>query len=629
MKSRHIRVPAPVNSRVAALSVSAVSASAIATLLAAPAAFAQVAAPESPAQQVVVTAARVEQKLPDALPSTTVITQSDILASNATDVPGLLRELTSLDVAQSGPAGSVTSVFVRGTASNRVLVLIDGAPLARADFGSAPWELVPMGDIDHIEIVRGNLSSLYGSSAVGGVVQIFTKRGPGTSVLLGVGTDGQYQGNASIAGRWGDSARPFDLGASITGSGTDGFNATNPGTNPGYNPDRDSSSQSGATLRGGKTWAPHQRTEFSVSHTDTNTHYDKFPDGSAPTDDKLKTSLDTYNLQSHHAIGSAFDFNLSAGETFIQYDDPTAFTTRGTARTRLLGADANLNIAPQQDVQVGFEARNERYSDTSTLEEVRLTKAVRVGYLGTFADAFEVQANLRHDDAADYGTANTGLLALGWRLSPAWKLVGQVSTAFAAPTFIDQAYAVEGVTLKPERSRNVEVGVHWTGAGWLARATFFSQHQKDLFVYTYPQGEDNIGRAHNRGLELGADGTVGPGTLGLDATFQNPRDDSAGTGLKRRARTNASVNYRLPILGWETGAYARYTGRRLDGDPVTFANIYVPARTVVGLTTSHALSTNWSVAAKLDNLFSNRTAEVAGYATPGSSLLLTLRGQWK
>ncbi len=625
MKFRHTGSTAPVNSRVAALSVSLSSIAA--ALLAAPAAHAQ-ASSDSPEQQVVITAARVEQKLFDALPSTTVITQADIQAANATDVPGLLRELTSLDIAQTGPAGSATGVFMRGTASNRVLVLIDGAPLSRADLGSAPWELVPMGDIDHVEIVRGNLSSLYGSAAVGGVVQIFTKRRPGSSVLFGMGSDGQFVGSGSVAGRWGDSATPLDLGASFSGTATDGFNATNPATNPGYNPDRDGSHQLGAAIRGGKTWAPNQRTEFSVSHTDTDTHYDAY--GGAPVDDVLRTSLDAYNLQSHHAIGSAINFNLSAGETFIKYQNPTsAYTPAGTARTRLLGADANFNVAEDQDVQLGFEARNERYSDTSTPEEVRLTKSVRVGYLATFASALEVQANLRHDDAADYGKADTGLLALGWRLSPAWKIVGQYSTAFAAPTFVDQAYAVAGTTLKPERSRNAEVGVHWSGAGWLARATFFTQHQKDLFVYTYPQGESNIGRAHNRGIELGADGNAGPGTLGVDATFQNPRDDVAGTGLLRRARTNASVNYRLPVLGWETGGYVRYTGKRLDIDPVTFGTTTASARTVVGLTTSHPLSPNWTIAAKVDNLFDNRAPEVVGYNVPGLSVLFTLRGQWQ
>ncbi len=620
MNARQSGSNAPVNSRVAALSAP-LHIVAAAVLLAASPAHAQDAG--APDQQVVVTAARVAQKLPDALPSTTVITQADIQASAATDVPGLLRELTSLDVAQNGPAGSAVGVFVRGAASNRVLVLIDGAPLSRADFGSAPWELVPMGDIDHIEIVRGNMSSLYGSSAVGGVVQIFTRRGPGTNVLFGMGSDGQFVGNGSFATRLGDSARPFDLGASFSGTSTDGFNATNPKTDPGYNPDQDGSSQLGATIRGGKTWAPNQRTDFSISHTDTDTHYDAY--GGAPVDDQLKTSLDTYNLQSHHAIGSAINLNLNAGETVIHYTDPTnPYTATGTARTRLLGADANFNVAQDQDLQLGFESRNEHYSDTGTPELVRVTSSVRAGYLATFASAVEVQANVRHDDAADYGKANTGLLALGWRVSPAWKFVGQYSTAFAAPGFVDQAYAVQGLTLKPERSRNAEVGVHWNGAGWLARATLFSQRQKDLFVYTYPQGESNIGRAHNRGVELAADGSAGPGTLGVDATFQNPRDDVAHTGLARRARTNAAVNYRLPILGWETGGYARFTGKRPDSGGTT-----APARTVVGLTTSHPLSPDWTIAAKVDNLFNNRTPEVVGYNVPGLSVLLSLRGQWR
>lgn len=146
MKSRHTGPNAPVNSRVAAFSAPtpfntrrlAHALAAALPLLAAGAAGAQ-AASDSPTQEVVVTAARVEQKLPDTLPSTSVISRKDIQSSPATDLPDLLRTFTSFSVAQTGPLGSQTSVFVRGANSNQVLVLIDGAPLSRADFGSAPW----------------------------------------------------------------------------------------------------------------------------------------------------------------------------------------------------------------------------------------------------------------------------------------------------------------------------------------------------------------------------------------------------------------------------------------------------------------------------------------------------------
>ena len=165
MSSRHHGPIAPAHSRVAAFSLTTVAAAL--SLLAAAPAFAQAAADAS---QVVVTAARVAQKLPDTLPSTTVISRADIEASPALDVPDLMRGYLSFNVAQTGPVGAQTSIFVRGANSNQVLVLIDGAPLSRADFGSAPWELVPLSQVDHIEVVRGNLSSLYGSSAVGGVI---------------------------------------------------------------------------------------------------------------------------------------------------------------------------------------------------------------------------------------------------------------------------------------------------------------------------------------------------------------------------------------------------------------------------------------------------------------------------
>jgi vitamin B12 transporter len=113
--------------------------------------------------RIVITAARAEQALPDALPSTRVITRTEIEAAQASDLPGLLRMLTSIDVAQTGPLGSQTSLFLRGADSRQTLVLVDGVPLLRADFGTASWQHLPLDQIERIEIVRGNLSALYGA----------------------------------------------------------------------------------------------------------------------------------------------------------------------------------------------------------------------------------------------------------------------------------------------------------------------------------------------------------------------------------------------------------------------------------------------------------------------------------
>jgi vitamin B12 transporter len=238
-----------------------------------------------------------------------------------------------------------------------------------------------------------------------------------------------------------------------------------------------------------------------------------------------------------------------------------------------------------------------------------------------------VQANIRHDDASDYGNANTGLLSLGWRLNREWKLVAQGSTAFSAPSFSNIQYQKD--PLKPEHSRDVELGLHWQRDAWLARATVFSQRQHDLIAFNADFQTVNVDHASNRGVELAVDGDTGFGKLGLDATFQNPRDDDNHVALARRARTVAAVNYRVPIAGWETGVWLHYTGARNDIDPVTFATVQAKARTVLGLSTSHALSPNWSIGLKADNLTGTHTPEVLGYTPPQTTVMFTVRGQWQ
>jgi len=208
-------------------------------------------------------------------------------------------------------------------------------------------------------------------------------------------------------------------------------------------------------------------------------------------------------------------------------------------------------------------------------------------------------------------------------------VVGQVSTAFSAPSFSDLEYAVSPDSLKAERSRDIEFGVHWTGAGWLARATWFSQRQHDLVGYDATFQTVNIGHSANRGIELAADGDTGYGKVGLDATFQDPRDTDNDTELTRRARTIVTGSYRVPVFGWETGAYLRYNGRRADIDPVTFDTVQAKARTTLGLSTQHALSPNWRIGAKMDNVTNSRTPEVLGYTAPKRTVLFTLRGNWQ
>jgi vitamin B12 transporter len=159
---------------------------------------------QEPLPPVIVSASRTEQRIGDALPSTTLITRDEIERSQSVDLPSLLRRVAGVEIAQNGGRGTAASAFIRGAESRHTLVLIDGVPVNNLNFGTAAIEHLSLVDVERIEIVRGNVSSLYGSAALGGVIQIFTReasRTPQASVTAQAGSRGLAQLTASGAVR--------------------------------------------------------------------------------------------------------------------------------------------------------------------------------------------------------------------------------------------------------------------------------------------------------------------------------------------------------------------------------------------------------------------------------------------
>ncbi|HVK32646.1 MAG TPA: TonB-dependent receptor plug domain-containing protein, partial [Burkholderiaceae bacterium] len=282
--------------------------------------------------RVVITAARTEQALADALPSTRVITRAEIEAAQPADLPALLRMLTSIDVGQTGPIGSQASLFLRGADSRQTLVLVDGVPLVRADFGTASWQHLLPEQIERIEIVRGNLSSLYGAQAVGGVVHVVTRRASAPQASVAVGDHGTRQASFAGGARFGDAATPTQLSASLAWRRTDGFSARDASVDPGANPDRDAARQSGGNARIEQTWAAGHQSTLSLLSTHTRSEYDGFAPG---LDDVLTTRVESAGLKSRHALGAQTRLELEVGETRERFDDPTGFATEGRNRVRL------------------------------------------------------------------------------------------------------------------------------------------------------------------------------------------------------------------------------------------------------------------------------------------------------
>jgi vitamin B12 transporter len=590
-------------------------------------AHAQTGATTDDTSRIVITAARAEQPLPDALPSTRVITRAEIDAVQASDLPGLLRMLTSIDVAQTGPLGSQASLFLRGADSRQTLVLVDGVPLVRADFGTASWQHLPLDQIERVEIVRGNLSALYGAQAVGGVVQIVTRRADVPQASVALGTQGTQQASLAGGARIGEGTR---VSASLSARRTDGYSARDANVDPGANADRDAARQVGGSARLEQRWAEGQQTEVNLLAGRTRSEYDGFTPG---LDDVLTTRVEAAGLKSRHALSAQTTATIELGQTREHFDDPTGFATSGNNRVRTAGVQFGQALNVQHDLQFGIETRRERFGDSTTPARTRSTDSVRAAWLGRPFAGWQTQAALRSDDSNDFGRATTGLLAAAWQWTPALKFSAQWSSGFSAPSFLDQIFANPATKLRPERSRQAEAALQWSEGAALLRAGLFWQRQRDRIAFDPVTFETlNIARAKNRGLELMAQWPLAIGNdsvLSIDLTLQDPRDAATDQPLKRRAKQSLALNYSTRVVGWQFLAALRYTGKRLDTDPVTFTDATNPSRTTLDISASRALTPQWRLAMKLDNITAEKRPEVLGYTAPPRALLVSLQGTWR
>lgn len=582
--------------------------------------------PADPASaRIVITAARTEQALPDALPSTRVITRAEIEAAQPADLPALLRMLTSIDVGQTGPMGSQASLFLRGADSRQTLVLVDGVPFARGDTGSSSWQYLPVDQIERVEVVRSNHSSLYGAQAVGGVVQIVTRRAATPSANMALGSQGTRRGGIAAGTQWGDAGQATRVSASLSTQRTDGFSARDPRGDPSVNSDRDGARQHGANLRIEQGWGAGHRTQVAWTASRTRSDYD----GSDPAaTDVLTTRVQALSVNTHHALGAGWSLRGEAGLTRERFDDPTGFTSQGDGRVRNVAATLGWAVAPQHDLQLGLESRRDRFIVPGASDSERDTDSARLGWQGRWADAWHLQMNVRHDRSSDFGNATTGLLALGYTLAPGWKASASVASGFSAPSFSEQAFDADPSTpLRAERSRQAELAVQWHDGTARVRAALFAQRQRDRIDFD-PITFDatNIARARNRGLELMAQWPLAVGALTAELTLQDPRNADSDTPLLRRAKQSLALAWAGSLVGWDAHVALRHTGAREDFDPVGFSTMTNRARSTLALGLARQLTPQWRLGIKLDNATDEDRPEVLGYTAAPRSLLVSLQG---
>ncbi|MDZ7593720.1 MAG: TonB-dependent receptor [Thiobacillus sp.] len=582
--------------------------------------------PEFVGETIVVTPTRAPQRLATPLQHTSVITRTDIESSTASDLSTLLRQESGVEIASTGGLGAQTAIRMRGSESDHVLVLIDGVRVNSVTTGATAIDQILLDEIERIEIVRGNVSSVYGSEAIGGVVQIFTRRGQGDMKVSGsaaLGSDNYRKLALAIGGELGDTRVRFG----VARTQTDGFSSVRSEFVPTlftFAPaDIDDDGYRNTTLNLALSHRIQAGHEMGL--TAFRSRGDIEFDGAFQNhSDQTLTALGLYS-ENRWLPGWQSRVQYSQGSDDLASDLDGVTTGRFKTRNRQLGWNNQLDVG-QGLVRLGVEGLWQQLdTDAAYSDDARRVSSLTAGYT-TAIGAHDLQLNVRHDDYSDFGGATTGLLGYGYRLTPALRVSATVSNAFRAPTF-NELYGPYGSNpaLDPERARSAEAGLTYSGAYGLARATAFITRTRDLINFIPPAwAATNVDEAENRGVELSWRGKL----AGLDVrsalTFQNPEDKTTGLGLLRRADLFGSLSLGRQAGAFDWRAEVLASGPHPDVHATTFSRVDVPGYAVLNLNLGWKPVRDWKLSGKLVNLLDKDYALVHGYNTQGRAAFIEL-----
>lgn len=605
----------------------------LALAIAAPAAFAQ-ATPDT-FDPIVVTANRYPQHLSEVLSDTQTISSEDIARSGAGTLIDLLQKQRGIEVTRNGGAGTAASVFIRGANSNQNIVLVDGVRIGSATLGTANWSALPLSSIDHVEIVYGPLSTMYGADAVGGVIQIFTKKGDGAtrfSAFAGYGRDNTRQVEASVAGSTGGN-NSFSYALTAGKEKSDGYSASKLGASSyTYNPDKDGYDKESVSGQLGYQMAKGHEVGLVFLNSKLDAQYDA----------GLNFDARNYNKQESISVFTKNQFlpNWTSELRYAESNDKLTSVSANDAFGRSQFDTKQSDISWQNDILIGRdtlqllgEYRDEDVvSSKQGLSRGRNTKSFAASY-NLVRGAHLASISGRRDDSSAFGTHNTGSVAYGYRFSNALRANASYGTSFRAPTFNDLYYPDYGIpTNKPEKGRNAEVGLQYNDGQSQLSATYYHNKITDMLVYVWPctvigwtPGEGcsmNVDKALLKGLTLAGAHKFGAFNVSGNLDLQDPRNESLDKQLTLRAKKHANF-----AVDYTTGPLTAGTEWQLSGK--RFAD---PANTttlggygLLNLYTTYQFARDWSVLARWNNI-TNKDYELSRfYATPGSNLFVGVR----
>jgi len=588
---------------------------------------------------VVVTASRVAQTRESVIADVTVINREEIERAGQSTFIELLQTQPGIEISSNGGAGKTSSVFLRGTNSNQLVVLIDGMRVGSATAGTTTFENIPLAQIDRIEILRGPATSLYGQDAIGGVIQIFTKRGEGApqfNAALGYGT---YNTKTAEAGFRGSVANTkFSVNASSLD--TDGFSATRVRSgqrsdNDGYRNLAFSGSISHQIVEGHEVglqvFSSEGRNRYDSSNTFSN---------------YVDLSQLSYSIFSKNQITSFWLSTIRLGEGIDDSVDHSAPNSRSQFKTKQAQYSWQNDLSlPVGTLTLLYDRLEQKVvSETEFSQSRRNNDGYTASYLANLG-AHSFQTSYRSDHNSQFGTNNTGNIGYGFQFNPNWKASASYGTAFKAPTFNDaffpfMDFGLGGTyqgnpNLKPEKSRNKEISLAYANTTQKLSATAYHNEIENLILISQGIFNDspiNLGSATIKGLTLAGSQRWDSLQLRGSVDIQSPRDDETGNMLVRRANRHGSLNLSHEWGSWRFGTELIASSMRYSDPDNDFR---LAGYALLNLIADYKINKDWSFQGRLNNALDKEYALATtatsfnpngpAYNTPGSNLFVSVR----
>ena len=574
--------------------------------------------PVLPEEQIVVTATRGPVPLQEVLVPVLVIDRDAIERSGAADPGDILRFHAGLELGRNGGPGQTTAVFIRGADSNHTLVLVDGVRINPGTIGLAALQSIDTANIERIEVVKGPRSALYGTDAIGGVINVITRRGTDTGWVAEVGYGDYDTTKASLGGGFTFGKTELDFGAAWTDS--EGFpTRTTDNVDRGFH-----NLNTTAQLRTGVGAAD---VSLSYWRADGTTEYSDF--FLAPVDQDFANSTTTIAID--FPLGAALRGSVTAShfdDKIEQNQTPDYLTTNRNS----LGAQFDYDLSAVQSLSAGGMAVREKADSLSYGESMKADTS----YANLFVQdrissgphrALMAVGYTNHETAGDYVTWNG---EYGYTLHEATLLYGLAGTGFRAPDATDLYGYGGNPDLDPERSFNIEAGVRrrFDGGHALSLSAFRNEIDDliEFVVLSYDPfaGQNrNVDRARIEGIEAAYEYASGPWSARVEAIYQDPENLTTGEQLYRRARQSLTVAVARAFGPVDLGLDVLATGERKDygfPEPVTLDS-YVLANVTARWKITRAMS----LIARLENALNEQYELASTFNTPDRGLYVSVR----